>query len=169
MRWKAEMPLSSAKIPTRVLRGDRISREGKIRLGCSLILFNESRNSVLLTRRTDNDQWCLPGGMVDSGETVTEACEREMLEETGIRVQVVRLIGVYSDPDQLIVYPDGNKAFVIVLSFEVRQTGGELRITSETSDAQFLPVERAIQMNLYHNHAEHLRDALDGKKEAFIK
>ncbi len=163
------MPLSSVKFPTQVIHGNRISREGKIRLGCSLILFNEARDYVLLTRRADNGQWCLPGGMVDPGESVIEACEREMLEETGIRIQVVRLVGVYSNPDQLIIYPDGNKAFVIVLSFEVRQTGGKLGKSAETSEARFSSVDQAVQMNLFHNHAEHLRDALDGRIDAFIK
>ncbi len=163
------MQPSSANNPTIVVYGNRISKEGKLRLGCSAILFDKKRQTVLLTRRTDNGQWCLPGGMIDPGESVTEGCEREVFEETGLRVRVVRLTGVYSDPNRLTIYPDGNKAHVIVLSFEVEFAGGELGLSNETTDARYFPVDAAIHMDLFHGHAEQIRDGLDGKAEAFIR
>jgi len=58
---------------TRVMFGERIAKEGTLRLGCSAIIFDEGREKVLLTRRTDNGQWCLPGGRVEAGESVSEA------------------------------------------------------------------------------------------------
>ncbi|MCS7010878.1 MAG: NUDIX domain-containing protein, partial [Anaerolineales bacterium] len=88
---------------THILYGPKIARNGTLRLGCSAILLDETGTRVLLTCRRDNGQWCLPGGRVDPGETVAAAIEREVLEETGLRVRVKRLTGVYSDPDQLII------------------------------------------------------------------
>jgi ADP-ribose pyrophosphatase YjhB (NUDIX family) len=44
-------------------------------LGCSAAIFDE-RGRILLTRRADNGQWCLPGGRMESGESAAEACER---------------------------------------------------------------------------------------------
>ena len=161
-------PLSIKK-PTQVVIGDRIGKEGKLRLGCSAVLFGDDRKKVLLTRRTDNGQWCLPGGMIDPGESVTEGCEREVFEETQLRVRVTRLIGIYSNPNRLTIYPDGNKATVIVLGFEVGLVGGVLGLSNETTDAQFFPIAEALQMDLFHGHAEHIRDALAGKAEAFIR
>lgn len=79
----------------------------------------------MLTRRADNGRWCLLGGGMESGESATEACEREVLEETGLTVRVKRLIGVYSNPNQLVIYPDGNKAHFVVLSFETQVIDGE--------------------------------------------
>ena len=155
--------------PTKVLVGDRISKEGKVRLGCSAVLFSSDRGKVLLTRRTDNGQWCLPGGMIDPGESVAEGCVREVYEETGLKVRVVRLTGVYSNPDRLTVYPDGNKAHVIVLNFEVEQVGGELRLSDETTDAKFIPITEAEKMDLFHGHAEHIKDTLTGNNNAMIK
>jgi len=73
---------------TKVVYGDRIGKEGKLRLGCSAVLFGNERQSVLLTRRSDNGQWCLPGGMIDPGESVSEGCEREVFEETGLFLHV---------------------------------------------------------------------------------
>jgi ADP-ribose pyrophosphatase YjhB (NUDIX family) len=54
---------------------------------------------VLLTRREDFEVWCLPGGAVDHGESLAQAAVREVAEETGLAVQLTRLIGVYSHPN----------------------------------------------------------------------
>ncbi|WP_345324352.1 NUDIX domain-containing protein [Candidatus Villigracilis proximus] len=83
---------------TQTLYGPRLGREGKIRVGCSAAIFDAKREKVLLTQRTDNGRWCLPGGGMESGESAAEACEREVWEETGLKVRVTRLIGVYSNP-----------------------------------------------------------------------
>jgi ADP-ribose pyrophosphatase YjhB (NUDIX family) len=159
----------SAKNPTKIIHGDRISKEGKLRLGCSAVVFGNNRQTVLLTRRMDNGLWCLPGGIINPGESVAEGCEREVFEETGLKVRVVRLTGVYSNPNQLTVYPDGNKVYVIVLNFEVEQVGGELGLSDETTEAQFFPIAEAERMDLFHGHAEHIHDALNGNNSAIIK
>ena len=99
--------------------GDRIGGNGRLLLGCSATLFDERGDKVLLTRRADNGRWCLPGGAVEAGESVAEACEREVWEETGLRVQVARLLGVYSNPHRLLEYADGNRYHLVALNFEV--------------------------------------------------
>lgn len=53
---------------------------------------------VLIERRHPPHGWALPGGFVDLGETVEQAAVREAAEETGLKVKLVRLLGVYSDP-----------------------------------------------------------------------
>jgi ADP-ribose pyrophosphatase YjhB (NUDIX family) len=163
------MQPSEVKNPTKVVYGDRIGRKGNLRLGCSAVLFGNDRQTVLLTRRSDNGQWCLPGGMIDSGESVAEGCEREVFEETGLKVRVVRLTGIYSNPNRLTIYPDGNKAFVVVLNFEVEQVGGKLGLSDETTDARFFFIAEAVQMDLFHGHAEHIHDTLTGNNAAVIR
>ena len=153
---------------TKVVYGDRIGKEGKLRLGCSAVIFGNERQSVLLTRRSDNGQWCLPGGMIDPGESVSEGCEREVFEETGLKVRVVRLTGIYSNPNRLTIYPDGNKAFVIVLNFEVELIGGKLGLSDETTDVRFFFIDEALQMDLFHGHTEHIQDILAGKIAAIV-
>jgi hypothetical protein len=69
----------------------------------------------------------------------------------------------------LVVYPDGNKAHIIVLNFEVEQAGGKLGLSNETTDARFFPNEKAMEMDLFHNHAEHIRDALVEMDSAVIR
>ncbi len=155
--------------PTHILHAPRAARQGELRLGCSAVLLDETGSRVLLTRRSDNGQWCLPGGRVDAGESVAESIEREFYEETGLRVQAKRLIGVYSDPDQLIVYPDGNRVHMIVLTFVVERLGGEIGLSNETTDIRFVPLEEALAMDLFHDHVTQLRDALAGQEAAFIR
>ena len=155
-------------IKTKVKIGDHIARQGELRLGCCAVLLDPTQSSVLLTRRSDNGLWCLPGGRVDSGESVTESIIREVLEETSLLVRVVRLTGVYSDPNQLVIYPDGNKAHVVVLNFLVEYVSGEIHLSNETTDIRYFSLDQAVHMDLFHNHAQHLRDALSGKETTFI-
>ncbi len=55
---------------------------------------------VLIERKNPPHGIALPGGFVEIGERVEEACRREMMEETGLDVTLTRLLGVYSDPDR---------------------------------------------------------------------
>jgi ADP-ribose pyrophosphatase YjhB (NUDIX family) len=65
---------------------------------------------VLLVRRSDSGNWELPGGRVELGETAATAAEREVVEESGVRIKVTRLAGVYTDPGHVMVYPDTGEA-----------------------------------------------------------
>lgn len=153
---------------TQILYGDRISKQGKIRLGCSAAIFDEERR-ILLTKRTDNGQWCLPGGGMDSGESVVEACEREVWEETGLRVRVQRLVGVYSHTDHLAVYSDGNKAHIVALHFEAEIISGELGLSNETTDFGYFTLEDIEKLEMLGRHKERILDTIVNQKEAFIR
>jgi len=147
---------------TRVVFGERIAKEGELRLGCSAVVFDTTREKILLTQRTDNGQWCLPGGRIEAGESVAEACVRETWEETGLQVRVTRLIGVYSNPNKLVIYPDGNKAHIIALSFEAEIIGGELGGSNETTAWGFFCEQEAEKMDMLAGHLERIQDAYNG-------
>ena len=153
---------------TKVLYGERISSQGKIRLGCSAAIFDE-HGRVFLTRRADNGQWCLPGGGMESGESVSEACEREVWEETGLRVRVKRLVGVYSHSDQLIVYPDGNKAHIVALHFEAEIIDGTPSLSNETTDFGYFTPEQVEGLEMLGRHKERVIDSLENHTHALIK
>jgi 8-oxo-dGTP pyrophosphatase MutT (NUDIX family) len=153
---------------TQVLYGPRLGRQGKLRLGCSAAIFDEDRR-ILLTRRADNGQWCLPGGAMESGETAAEACEREVLEETGLSVRVRRLVGVYSHSDQLVVYSDGGKFQIVALHFEAEVVGGELGLSNETTDFGYFTLQEAQGMDMIGRHKERVMDTFENYPEALIK
>ena len=58
----------------------------------------DAQGRVLLMQRSDNRLWAMPGGMVEVGETVAQAAEREFWEETGVHVRAERLLGIYDKP-----------------------------------------------------------------------
>ena len=76
-------------------------------------------NQVLLTKREDFEVWCLPGGAVDEGESVATAAIREAREETGLEVELTRLVGIYSRPK-------GWHSTHLIL-FAARTVGGAVR------------------------------------------
>ena len=154
---------------TKIVYGDRLGKNGELRIGCSATIFDESRQKVLLTRRTDNGLWCLPGGHMDPGESVEECCLREVFEETGLQVRVKRLTGVYSNPDQLVIYPDGNRAHFVVMNFEVEIVDGELGLSDETSEAGYFSPAEIESMPMHDRHADRVQDALKNHPEAFIR
>ncbi len=79
----------------------------------SAIIFNESKK-ILLQRRMDTKKWCVISGHVEFGESVEEAIVREVLEETNVKSEVVRLIGVYSSPAYTTYfYPERMVQYVV--------------------------------------------------------
>jgi 8-oxo-dGTP pyrophosphatase MutT (NUDIX family) len=153
---------------TQILYGERLGKQGKIRLGCSAAIF-DGQGRILLTKRADNGQWCLPSGGMDSGESVAEACIREVWEETGLSVRVKRLVGVYSHADQLAVYPDGNKAQIVALHFEAEVSGGELGLSNETTDFGYFALDEIEQLEMFARHKERILDTLAAQSGAFIR
>jgi 8-oxo-dGTP pyrophosphatase MutT (NUDIX family) len=154
---------------SQVLFGPRLGKEGEVRVGCSATIFDSKREKVLLTQRTDNGRWCLPGGRLESGESAAEACEREVWEETGLQVRATRLIGVYSNPDQLVIYSDGNKAFFVVLSFEAEVIKGKLGLSNETTAFGYYSLQEMESMPIHGEHKQRVEDALLNRQAALIK
>jgi len=153
---------------TQILYGDRLGREGKIRLGCSAAIINDE-GKILLTRRLDNGQWRLPSGGVEAGESPSEAVIREALEETCLRVRVKRLVGVYSDPNQLVMYVDGNKVQIVAIRFEVEVTGGALGLSNETSGFGYFSLKEMEGMEMLGHHKKRIEDTLLRKAEAVFE
>jgi ADP-ribose pyrophosphatase YjhB (NUDIX family) len=94
---------------------------------------------LLLIRRTDNDNWAMPGGSMDIGETIAEAGLRETREETGINCEIVGLVGVYTNPEHVMLYTsNGEVRQECSLVFAARSTGGELTPSSESSEVRWV-------------------------------
>jgi len=153
---------------TQILYGERIGKQGKIRLGCSAAIRDE-HGSILLTRRADNGQWCLPGGGMEPGESAAEACEREILEETGLSVRVKRLVGIYSHSDQLTVYSDGGRFQIVALHFEAEITGGVPGLSNETSDFGYFTLQEIEGMEMFGRHKERIMDTFENRANTFIR
>jgi len=153
----------------KIIHGERVGKLGKLVVSCTAVVFDEARQRVLLTQRQDNQRWCLPGGHMEAGESAAEACIREVWEETGLRVDVERLVGVYSTPDQLNEYADGTRCQFVSLCFIVYPTGGTLQLSDETLAFGYFTLAEIEHIDLMESHAERLHDAFSGQQKAFIR
>jgi 8-oxo-dGTP pyrophosphatase MutT (NUDIX family) len=112
----------------------------QIRLGVGIIL-RDARGWILLEKRSDNGLWGPPGGRVEPGESMAEAAVREVREETGLTVEVTRLVGVYSVPtDRIVTYPDnGDVRHLIDVVVEGVIRSGNLTCSPESEALAFFP------------------------------
>lgn len=98
----------------------------RIRPGVAAVVLDDS-GDVLLLKRADRRQWALPTGGMEPCETFPEAVMREVREETGVEIEVDRLSGVYSAPEQQVfAYPSGEAVHFITSCFRCHPVGGEL-------------------------------------------
>ena len=113
-----------------------------------------SESGVVLIRRDSNPfegQWALPGGFVEVGETVYEAAVREAAEETGLAVEISRLVGVYSEADR---DPRGHNVSVAFLASVL---GGQMQADSDASEVEVLDPS---SVELAFDHHRIIADAM---------
>jgi 8-oxo-dGTP diphosphatase len=114
---------------------------------------------VLLQRRSDDGKWGLPGGGIEPGEEPADALVREIREETSLEIVPERIVGVYSGPDFLIRYANGDRTMIVSITFACRPIAGEPRVNDEESlEVRYFPPDALPPMERRH----HLRieDAL---------
>jgi 8-oxo-dGTP pyrophosphatase MutT (NUDIX family) len=115
---------------------------------------------ILLVRRCDTGDWELPGGHVDPGESASDAAVRETAEESGITVEVIGLVGIYTDPGHVIADPRaGLVRQPFAVCFHARPLSGNPGGDQvETSDARWfittsipaLPIRPAMRLRIGH-------------------
>jgi len=149
--------------------GERVCRDGRLAVGTSAAVFADNCQRILLIRRTDNGKWQVPGGYMEPGESLTEACEREVLEETGLHVKVNRLISVITDPNTLLVYPDGNRWQLVVLHFEAEPVDGKLSGSIESSEVAYFTRAEIDGLDMSAFDRLRIEDAFAAQESAVVR
>lgn len=122
--------------------------------GLAVIVAVIDDGKVLLTKREDFEVWCLPGGGVEDGESLAEAGIREAKEETGLDVELTRLVGVYSRMG-------GGMHDVHAVLYAAKPVGGILKTQPhETIDVAYFPFDQLPDEMLF-GHKKRISDAIN--------
>ena len=127
----------------------------------NVVVVND-QDQILLIRRSDNDNWAVPGGAIDLGESMTQAAVRETKEESGIDCEVIGLVGIYTDPKHVILYTSNGEArqeFSIVLT--ARPVGGEPAHSDESSEVRWVNRSEVRGYTMDRSMSLRVRDFLD--------
>ena len=170
---------TSAEVSAESLSKPRYFAVDPTELGLSVSAMVWRNAELLLMRRSDNGYWGLPGGFVEVGESVADAVHREVEEETGWRVKVGGLIGVYSEPKtQVVDYgqrkgpgADGQdrRIQIVNLCFHAEAISeGVMTTPEETIEMGFFSVD-ALPAPFVPIHVIRLEDGLARRTEAAIR
>ena len=117
-----------------------VGNQPLILVGVAVAVINEN-GEFLLQKRSDG-LWGVPGGFIELGESTEEAGRREVLEETGIEVGKLDLVGVFSGKQHFVKLPNGDEFYPVTIAYISKEIkGGVLEADGqETTDAKFFKV-----------------------------
>lgn len=114
-----------------------VGNEPLILVGTAVAVIKHT-GEVLLQKRADG-RWGVPGGFIELGESTEEAGRREVLEETGIEVGNLQLMGVFSGKNHHVKLPNGHEFYPVTVAYKTTDIkGGTLKADGvETIEAKF--------------------------------
>lgn len=138
-------------------------------VGCGVLIENE-KGQVLLQKRSDTGEWCVPGGALEPTETYEEAAQRELREEVGIEVENLRLFGLYSGEDRVIKYPNQDIVYSLAVIFVTDSFKGNISDEdSEVLEHRYFSPEEIPVDNLFAPDARAILDWKNGGNTKLVK
>jgi ADP-ribose pyrophosphatase YjhB (NUDIX family) len=134
----------------------------------NVVVVNDA-DEILMIRRTDNDNWAVPGGAIDLGESVAQAAVRETKEESGIDCQITGIVGIYSDPKHVILYTSNGEVrqeFSILLTG--RPLGGEPTPSDESKEVHWVSQSDLLGLTMDRSMRIRINDYLRGDSSPVI-
>lgn len=132
----------------------------------AVVVDDEGR--ILLHKRTDNEYWSIPGGAMKPGESIAETVLREVEEETGIEVEVQKILGVYSNPRHVSVYDDGEVRQQFSVCFLCHAVGGDLRTSEESSEVRFVELGETEALEIHPSIRLRIQHYAEDRPEPYI-
>ncbi|MEU9185940.1 NUDIX domain-containing protein [Streptomyces sp. NPDC048484] len=128
----------------------------------AVVLDDDGR--LLVIHKTDNDLWALPGGGHDIGESIGDTVVREVVEETGITVQIDSIVGLYTNPEHVLAYDDGEVRQQFSICFRAHPTGGSLRTSSESKEVRWVDPADLDDLNIHPSMRLRIQHGLDDSR-----
>jgi ADP-ribose pyrophosphatase YjhB (NUDIX family) len=124
---------------------------------------------LLVIRRSDNDNWALPGGAMDYGESIAQAGVRETKEETGIDCEITGLVGIYTNPRHVILYTsNGEVRQECSVVFAARAVAGEPTPSTESSEVRWVAAEELDGFTMHPSMRQRVAHYLEQRDRPYI-
>jgi len=131
-------------------------------------VVTNAKDDILLVHRRDNDLWALPGGGMELGESIEDCAVREVKEETGLDVELTGLVGVYTNPNHVLEYSDGEVRQQFSLCYTTRLLGGELAFDNESTGIAWVPVEQLDDLNIHPSMRLRIDHYLEHREQPYL-
>jgi ADP-ribose pyrophosphatase YjhB (NUDIX family) len=123
---------------------------------------------ILLHHRDDNELWSIPGGAMEVGERIADTVVREVEEETGLEVKPERVVGIYSNPQHVVEYADGEVRQQFSVCFACRVVGGDLAVSDESLEVGFFTPEQIEGMPMHESIGLRIRHYFEHRPQPVI-
>ncbi len=126
------------------------------------MFVTNDENQVLLIKRTDNGLWALPGGAQEFGEYIAETAVRECKEETGIDIDVTGLVGIYTNPNHVVEFSDGEVRQQFSILFRASCVRGTPTPSTESAEVRWIdrehldtvPIHSSMRLRIDHGYEQ---------------
>jgi 8-oxo-dGTP pyrophosphatase MutT (NUDIX family)/GNAT superfamily N-acetyltransferase len=111
-----------------------------ILIGSAVLVFNKDYE-VLLQLRTDTGRWGIPGGAMEPGESFEETARRELFEETGLTLNMLKFLDVAAGEEYYFQYPNGDEIYNAIALYACEDWEGNLKMNDgESTELRFFPL-----------------------------
>lgn len=110
-----------------------------IMVTAAMCIIYDKEKGILFEKRSDNGMWCVPGGAIELGETLEQALEREVKEETSLDISNPKLFHVNANVH--MVYPNKDEVYYTDVIYEVNEYSGTLKCDEESTELKWFKIE----------------------------
>ncbi|AXH89283.1 NUDIX hydrolase [Micromonospora sp. CA-248089] len=132
------------------------------------VFVQDELGRVLLIQRTDNGLWALPGGAQDFGEYIAETAVRETREETGVEVEVTGMVGIYTNPNHVVEYSDGEVRQQFSICFRGRYVSGQPTPSDESSEVRWVARDELDDLAIHPSMRLRIDHGFESRQQPYI-
>lgn len=134
-----------------------------IKPAVAVALFDQN-DRLLVLKRKDSGNWTMPGGTLEFGENLLQCGIREVKEETGYDIDIVDIIGTYSDAKTVVAYSDGEVRQEFTILYEGKIIGGAVSLDHESTDYKWIKPDTFLSLPLAASQKKRIQDVIDYKR-----